>query len=106
MILISPNIEIYNQNSNKVKPLKNFNGTDVSDILSKGNKALNENKFNEALKYYNQALNKNPDEIKIYRQMAKAQFGLKNYAEAGIKDVHGYICDVTDEAAEIGRAHV
>ena len=24
--------------------------------------------------------------------------GLKNYAEAGIKDVHGYICDVTDEA--------
>ena len=25
--------------------------------------------------------------------------GLKNYKEAGITDVHGYICDVTDEAA-------
>jgi gluconate 5-dehydrogenase len=25
--------------------------------------------------------------------------GLKNYKEAGIKDVHGYICDVTDENA-------
>ncbi len=63
-------------------PLKNFNGIDVSDILAKGNKALNENKFNEALKYYNQAVNINPDEIKIYKQMAKAQFGLKDYASA------------------------
>ncbi len=33
------------------------------------------------------------------RGQEQLDMGLKNYKEAGITDVHGYICDVTDEAA-------
>ncbi len=82
MISKAQNYGIYGSGSYKPMSFNRFGSSDVSDILSKGNKALNENKFSEAMKYYNQALNKNPDEIKTYRQMAKAQFGLKDYVNA------------------------
>ena len=47
---------------------------------------------------------------------ASMQKGLEAYREAGIKNVHGYVCDVTDEAAvkalverihaEVGPIHI
>lgn len=81
MLSISSNIKLQNTDNFKLRQ-KAFRGADVSDLLSRGNKALNENKYKEALNYYNQAHSRNPDEVKVYRQMAKAQFGLKNYVLA------------------------
>ena len=62
--------------------IRSFSGFDVSDIISKGDTALNENRYEEALKYYQEANSKNPDEIKTYKKLAKAQFHLKDYTSA------------------------
>lgn len=59
--------------------IQSFAGYDVSDLLSKGDNALNNNKFDEALKYYTEANKKNPDEIQIYRKLGKTHFSLKDY---------------------------
>lgn len=61
---------------------QSFAGYDVSDILSQGNNALNNNKFDEALKYYQEAAKKNPDELQTYRKLGKTYFNLKDYATA------------------------
>lgn len=85
MISISSNLAIspYSvQGTPRVLPSKNFKGKDNSDMLSKGNKALNENMFKEALRCYKEANSQNSDDLKVYKQMAKAQFGLKDYAAA------------------------
>ena len=82
MISISSNMGLYTQYNDRAVSLKNFKGTNGSDLLTRGNKALNENKFKDAIKFYQQAKNQNPKDLKVYRQMAKAQFGLKDYASA------------------------
>ncbi len=61
---------------------KAFKGSDVTDILIKGDKALNENQYGEALKYYSEAKSQNPDEISVYKKMGKAYAGLKDYKRA------------------------
>lgn len=59
-----------------------FTGSDISDILSKGDKALNENKFEEALKAYEEANKKNPDDDRVYKKLGKAYYNLKDYKNA------------------------
>ncbi len=81
----------------KPQARKSFAGIDVSDILSKGDSALNENKFDEALKYYQEANQKNPNENKVYRKMAKAQFNLKDYNSA-LKNYEIYLKNAPDDA--------
>lgn len=76
-----PCINRYNSVSSPAK-VRSFSGSDVSDLISKGDTALNENRFEDALKYYQEANNNNPDEIKVYRKLAKAQFNLKDYSSA------------------------
>ncbi len=88
MITISPALHtktynIYNNPASGLsKPMQSFKGNDTSDIVSQGDKALNENNFSKALEAYQQANKLNPDDINIYRKMAKANFGLKDYASA------------------------
>lgn len=59
--------------------VQSFSGYDVSDLLSKGDNALNTNKYEEALKYYKEANQKNPNEIQTYRKLGKTYFNLKDY---------------------------
>ena len=66
-------------NTPKIKSIQSFAGYDVSDLLSQGDNALNNNKFDEALKYYTEANKKNPDEIQTYRKLGKTYFNLKDY---------------------------
>jgi len=94
-ITSSPVINRYNKYSAPVKS-RSFSGSDVSDILAKGDTALNENRFEEALKYYQEANNLNPDENKIYRKLAKAQFNLKDYASAE-KNFETYLSKAQDD---------
>lgn len=88
MITISPSIytKNYNHYTNPRNGLtgsvQSFKGTDTSDLISQGDKALNENKYAQALESYQQANKLNPDDTNIYRKMAKANFGLKDYKSA------------------------
>ncbi|MBQ8887772.1 MAG: tetratricopeptide repeat protein [Candidatus Gastranaerophilales bacterium] len=70
------------RNNTLNKSVQSFAGYDVSDLLSKGDDALNNNKFDEALKYYQEANQKNPDELQTYRKLGKTYFNLKDYATA------------------------
>ena len=86
--------------------LRSFGGKDISDTVSKGDKALNENKFNDALNYYRPANDANPSEVVLYKKMAKAQFGLKDYAgaEENFKIYLQGKPDDTDVLIELGEA--
>ena len=76
MIKLSP--VNYNINLNK-----SFCGNeDISDLVAKGDKALNEGKFSDALKIYQEANGKNPQNYDLYRKMGKANFQLKDYKSA------------------------
>lgn len=81
MLTISPKVNVYNRAPLK-RGAKSFAGSDISDLISQGNNALNENKFQEALNYYQQANAKEPDDKSVYRKLAKAYAGLKDYAAA------------------------
>ena len=59
-----------------------FSAVDVSDIMAQGDKALNENRASDALKAYTEALNKNPNEIVLYRKLGKTFHQLKDYKSA------------------------
>lgn len=59
-----------------------FCAVDVSGIIANGDKALNENRINDALNFYNQALQKNPDETVLYRKLGKTYFKMKDYVSA------------------------
>ncbi|MBQ9246649.1 tetratricopeptide repeat protein [bacterium] len=79
-----PSIKLYN-NYNKIgstSVVKAFTGTDVSDLITNGDKALNENKYEEALKAYTQANNQDPQNNSIYKKLGKTYFHLKNYSES------------------------
>ncbi len=81
LLSITPNISTKIPIPSK-KTVKSFAGADISDIISKGNQALNSNKYEEALKYYQQANQINSEEKSVYRRLGKAYFGLKNYDKA------------------------
>ena len=77
--------KLYSQtNVPQTRSIKSFAGYDVSDLLAKGDNALNNNKFDEALKYYTEANKKNPNEIQTYRKLGKTYFNLKNYKRESI----------------------
>ncbi len=59
-----------------------FKGEDVSELLQQGDKALNENRPDEALNLYMQAKQKNPDDITIYRKLGKAFLNMNSYKSA------------------------
>lgn len=81
MISISPviNTKIYN-NHKTYRPA--FNGGNVDALLQTGDTALNENKNQEALDAYKQALTLNPDNTVINKKIAKAYHKLKDYKSA------------------------
>lgn len=62
--------------------LQSFSGSDISDLIAKGDKALNENKYSEALNAYEQANKLNPDENIVYKKLGKTQFHMKDYASS------------------------
>lgn len=64
------------------KSVQSFKGTDITDVLARGDKALNENRNEEALQLYKEAAQKAPDNSNVYAKLAKAQFKLKDYAGA------------------------
>ncbi len=59
-----------------------FSAVDVSDIMASGDKALNENRPEDALKAYSDAFSKNPDETILYRKLGKTYFQLNDYTKA------------------------
>lgn len=59
-----------------------FSAVDVSDIIVKGDIALNENRLEEALNSYSQALNKNPQETILYRKLGKTYSQMKDFSSA------------------------
>ena len=67
------------------------------DNINNGDKALNENKPQEALKYYQAANKENPSDYSIYRKLGKADFQLKNYKEAE-KNFNIYLKNNPDDA--------
>lgn len=79
-VLSYPSCKKYNISNNKF--VRSFSGNDITDILAKGDKALNENNYSEALKAYQQANILNPDENIVYKKLAKAQFHLADYSSS------------------------
>ncbi len=75
------NIRMVRPSSSVQKPLT-FNGADVSGLIERGDKALNENRLSEALKAYKEAQGKNPDELSLYRKLGKTYFNMKEYKSA------------------------
>lgn len=68
----------YSQSKGRVS----FQAADVTDILSQGDKALNENRLQDALKFYNEAQSKDPNNSVINRKLAKTYQNLKDYVSA------------------------
>ena len=89
--------KLYSQtNVPQTRSIKSFAGYDVSDLLAKGDNALNNNKFDEALKYYTEANKKNPNEIQTYRKLGKTYFNLKNY-KASEQHYKTYLAEKPDD---------
>ncbi len=65
--------------------------------LEEGDKALNENKYQEALNSYQKALNENSENYIVYKKIAKAQFHLKDY-DSSIKNYNVYLKNSPDDA--------
>ncbi len=57
-------------------------GSNVSELLEKGDSAFNTNNLKEALDLYNKALNLNPENTVINRKLAKVYHKLKEYKTA------------------------
>ena len=84
LISISSYCDIKNNNYKKGfvpnrQKINNFCGANVFDILAQGDKALNENRIEEALKYYQEALRLAPDNTEINRKLGKTYHKLKEY---------------------------
>lgn len=88
-------------NINQYKPVCKFTpafcAVDVSDIVAKGDTALNENRLNDALNFYTQALQKNSREDVLYRKLGKTYHHLKDYSSAE-KNFQTYLESNPDDA--------
>lgn len=82
MISISsfPNIKTYSNQRNVFRPA--FNGENIDVLLETGDKALNENKTQEAIETYKKALSTAPENTTINRKLARAYNKLKDYKSA------------------------
>lgn len=98
MISISSYPLIKNCNNCYIQPknLPRFSGSDISDFLAQGDKALNENRYSEALSYYEKANQLNPSENVVYRKLAKTQFHMKDYASSE-KNYEKYLENAPDD---------
>ncbi len=81
MIVLSLKPEYHKSMSVPRKSIKHaaFGTNDVSEIINQGDKALNENKFSEALEKYKQASELSPDNIDINKKLGKVYYHLKDY---------------------------
>lgn len=80
MISINSPLNFKVQNIMTKKAYKpSFSAVDVSDILANGDSALNENRLKDALNFYNQAIQKNPNETLTYRKLGKTYQQMKDY---------------------------
>ena len=77
-ITSSPSLKHYNYKP-MVATVPTFSAVDVSDYIAKGDAALNENRLNDALNSYSQAIQKNPNESVLYRKLGKTYFQMKDY---------------------------
>ena len=60
----------------------NFKGGNSRSLIDAGDKALNENRDKEALSYYLQAQNQNPQNVDINKKLGKAYHKLRDYKTA------------------------
>ena len=67
-----------NKGQQKVAPA--FCAVDVSELILKGDNALNNNKPEEAILAYKEAKQKNPDTLETYRKLGKAYHNIKDYS--------------------------
>lgn len=74
-----PNYGKYNRKQMQTKSAQHFRASDISDILAKGDKALNENRFQEALDAYTKANQTDPNNNSVYKKLGKTYFHLKDY---------------------------
>lgn len=96
MIKISPimtNVMTFRRQSKNTNCIRIAAAT---SFVSEGNKALNENRFNDALNAYNKALENNPDDINIYKKLGKTHKNLKNYDSAE-EYYSAYLSQKTDD---------
>ncbi len=84
-----------------------FKGSDISDLLSNGDKALNENRFNDALKSYKQANQLEPANNSLYRKLGKTYFHLKDYknSEMSYRTYLENEPEDTEAWIELGEVH-
>lgn len=93
-----------NKEQQKVAPA--FCAVDVSELILKGDNALNNNKPEEAILAYKEAKQKNPDTLETYRKLGKAFIQTKDYTNA-IATYNEYLTknNKDDEAwIELGEA--
>jgi len=80
IILLSIQCSSFNKYTSALS--NTFKGASVSELLKKGDKALNENHFADALTHYSKASSLEPENAELYKKTARAQFGLKDYKSA------------------------
>lgn len=108
MIVLSlrPENNSYRNEKTFMRMKKSFGANDVSDLLNSGDKALNENRFTEALEIYKKAGGIAPDNTAIYRKLGKTYFYLKDYKNS-IANYEKYLQKETDDSEswiELGRS--
>lgn len=88
------------------KNVSSFCAADISDLLAQGDKALNENRLNDALSAYKQAADKNSGDVEVYRKLAKTYFHLKDYraSQENYKIYLDSVPDDTDSIIGLGEA--
>ncbi len=76
---------------------KHFQGGDIGDLVSQGDRALNENRYEDALKVYQQANQRDPQNNKVYKKLGKVYFHLKDYTKSE-KEYRTYLENVPNDA--------
>ena len=92
-----PNYNRFVQKPIQTRTVQSFCASDVSDILAKGDRALNENKFQEALESYKKANQLNPGNNNIYRKLGKTYYHLKDY-QASEKNFKTYLENAPEDS--------
>lgn len=66
----------------QTKEVLSFQAADISVLLAKGDDALNSNRLNEALRYYAEAQQKDPNNSVVNRKLAKTYHQMKDFVSA------------------------
>ena len=92
----------YNSLSNEEKEQENFK-KQAEELKLKGNESFKQKNFDEALKFYTQALEKNPNELTYYLNKAGVYQELKEYDK--VIEQCAYVADNTFDFSKKGRAY-